>query len=114
MLANPRWWSRYYGADATEQRLGRGFSLSDRCRYYWAEPTVSDAVGRLLRNLRHTPPPPTLLSQFMPLQYAALRLGHVSVDPADLIRHKVDAVLERYASASGQELAGLRQIAAFE
>lgn len=114
MLDNPRWWQGYFGRDPTAQRLGRLYSFSDRVRYYWTDPAVAAAVDTLMRNLRSKPLIPTLVSQFMPTQYAALREGHLSVDPGDLIRHRIDEVLDRYAQASGTHMHGLRQVVALD
>jgi len=102
MAADPRHWEKYYTGDAAQVRLDQQYSLSDRVRYYWPVPTVEQAIERLLANLRAAPPPPTLLRQYLPAQYAALRAGMLSPDPRELALHHVDQVLEDYARACSE------------
>jgi D-tagatose-1,6-bisphosphate aldolase subunit GatZ/KbaZ len=101
MLENPRHWQKYYRGSEAELRFARSYSFSDRCRYYWPQPGVQQAVQRLLRNLSENPVPLTLLSQFMPDQYRAVREGRLKVQPADLVRDRVARVLAIYADACG-------------
>ncbi len=101
MAANPRHWEKYYLSTGAQQLLDQQYSLSDRVRYYWPVPAVEEALSRLLANLKRTPPPLTLLSQFMPQQYAAVRAGTLDQDARELVLHAVDVVLQQYASACG-------------
>lgn len=101
MLAHPEHWEPYLGGDAASVRLARAFSYSDRARYYWPRPELSGAVRRLISNLSATPIPVTLLSQYLPAQADAVRAGLLSPRPADLVRHRVGEVVDRYASACG-------------
>ena len=48
MLRHPAYWQPYYRGDATDLRLARAFSLSDRCRYYWQAPAVQQELEQLL------------------------------------------------------------------
>ncbi len=100
MADNPRWWQGYFSPD---DRIGRLFSLSDRVRYYWPVPELDAAVQRLL----HAPSalPPTLVSQYLPTQYAAWRAGEIALSPHALIAHRVGQVLRRYGEAGGQPIA---------
>ena len=98
MTANPRHWEKYYASGA-QLAFDQQFSLSDRIRYYWPVPEVEAAVTRLLANLHALPPPLTLLSQFLPRQYTAVRAGTLRVDARELVLHHVDGVLEQYANA---------------
>ena len=66
MTNDPRSWAGYSGGGRTEQRLLRHFSLSDRIRYYWAEPQAVRSVDRLLERLQGLRIPPTLAHQFLP------------------------------------------------
>jgi D-tagatose-1,6-bisphosphate aldolase subunit GatZ/KbaZ len=97
MLQQPNWWR---GHHATDDRVARLYSLSDRARYYWPDPDVDAAVTGLLGDLATIPP--TLVSQFMPRQYAAWRSGGMALTPDALIRHRVDEVLARYDDACSQ------------
>lgn len=99
MVEEPRHWSRHYAGSAGEQRLLRRFALSDRCRYYWGEPAVVQAVARLFANLERAAPPLTLVSQFLPEQFPAVLAGTLPARPGDLVRHKIAQVLARYARA---------------
>ena len=99
MLAHPGYWAPYYRGSDDELRLARAYSYSDRCRYYWPRPELRDAVARLFANLSDRPIPLTLLSQFLPEQYEAVRLGQLQPDPRVLVQHSVRTVLGRYATA---------------
>ncbi len=99
MVEHPRYWKAHYQGDEHQLRLLRRYALSDRCRYYWGEPEVREAVDTLVSNLRRTPPPRTLLSQFLPEQQRAIESGRLSADPEALIQHKVAGRLAEYARA---------------
>ncbi|MDO6634583.1 D-tagatose-bisphosphate aldolase, class II, non-catalytic subunit [Pseudoalteromonas carrageenovora] len=101
MLENPKNWAKYYTGTEQEQAFARKYSFSDRSRYYWADPIVDQSVQTLINNLTEQPAPMTLLSQFMPLQYAAFRAGQLNNDPLSLIRHWIQEVVSTYARASG-------------
>ena len=99
MLRQPEHWQNYYHGNETAQRLARKFSLSDRLRYYWANPQVQSAVGRLLQNLGKKPLPLTLVSQYAPGQWERIRSGQIPSSPEAVIFDKVNSVLAGYAFA---------------
>jgi D-tagatose-1,6-bisphosphate aldolase subunit GatZ/KbaZ len=101
MLANLEHWRDYYHGDDAALRFARKYSLSDRSRYYWPQPEVAAALGRLLANLTAHPAPLSLLSQYLPNQSAAVRAGAVSNHPVALIRDKILEVIRHYADACG-------------
>jgi D-tagatose-1,6-bisphosphate aldolase subunit GatZ/KbaZ len=101
MLADPRYWKNYYRGTEAELRFARKYSLSDRSRYYWPNPSVEASLQQLLRNLISHPPPFSLLSQFLPNQASAVRAESIPGDPGSLIRHKIQEVIETYAVACG-------------
>jgi D-tagatose-1,6-bisphosphate aldolase subunit GatZ/KbaZ len=101
MATHPQHWEKYYLSAGAQLRLDQQFSLSDRVRYYWPVPAVEQAMARLLVNLDENPPPLTLLSQFLPQQYAALREGSLGAGARALVLHHVDLVLRQYAQACG-------------
>jgi D-tagatose-1,6-bisphosphate aldolase subunit GatZ/KbaZ len=101
MLADPRYWKNYYRGSDADLQFARKYSLSDRSRYYWPNPSVEEALQRLLRNLGEEPPPLSLLSQYLPNQTAAVRTGELAADPESLIRHKIQEVIMIYARACG-------------
>ncbi|AJC46986.1 D-tagatose-bisphosphate aldolase, class II, non-catalytic subunit [Xanthomonas sacchari] len=109
MLAQPGSWQSYYPGDAAAQRLLRRHSFSDRCRYYWGEPTVRAAVDTLFANLEAHAPPLVLLSQFLPEQYRAVRAGQLATTPAALIQHRIGLCLGEYARACSANRAGARR-----
>jgi len=101
MRADPVHWKGYYSGDEVRLRLARAFSLSDRIRYYWPRPEVQAALRRLLANLEAHPPSPTLLSQYLPGAFRAVREGRIPNRPRDLARWRVHEVMELYARACG-------------
>lgn len=80
-------------------RRDRIYGYSDRCRYYWHQPTVKEEVRRLLENFRSTNIPLTLISQYFPLEYEAVRAADVSPIPEPLIELHIRRVLRIYADA---------------
>ena len=99
MAATPKYWDKYYLSAGTQLNLDQQYSLSDRVRYYWPVPAVEQALARLLTNLDGTPPPLTLLSQYLPLQYTAVRAGQLERSARSWVLHYIDLVLQQYAAA---------------
>lgn len=98
MRAQPGHWQKYYN-DPARVELDLQYSLSDRIRYYWAQPVVRDACDRLLQRLGTGPLPLTLLSQYLPLQYAAVREGRLPNNASAVLREGVGQVLRQYIAA---------------
>lgn len=101
MRRDPVHWKGYYGGDEERQRFARTFSLSDRVRYYWPRPEIEAALLRLFANLEAHPAPLTLLSQYMPGAFGAVREGRIANRPDELARWRVREVMELYARACG-------------
>lgn len=99
MLASPADWKGHYHGSAEEQRLLRVFSYSDRIRYYWTVPEVRRAVEKLVGNLSARRIPETLLSAYLPAQYAAVREGRLTAEPLELVLYAGRASLRPYALA---------------
>jgi len=99
MLRSPEHWQKYYRGDAAEQAFKRKYSLSDRLRYYWPDPQVTAAFKKLLENLSTKPIPPSLLSQFVPVQNERIRLGALASAPDAIILDHIHAVLSDYHAA---------------
>ena len=99
MLRDPSHWRSYYEGDEGDVRRNRIFGFSDRCRYYWHQPSVQQEIARLLNNLKTRPIPLTLISQYLPLEYEAVRAGRIESSPEQLIRHHIRKVLCVYADA---------------
>jgi D-tagatose-1,6-bisphosphate aldolase subunit GatZ/KbaZ len=101
MVEHPEHWRPYFAGDEDELRFARDFSFSDRSRYYWPQPEVRAAVERLVDNLSAGPIPLTLLSQYLPLQYPAVREAALANDPRALIGAGIGTVVDAYARACG-------------
>jgi D-tagatose-1,6-bisphosphate aldolase subunit GatZ/KbaZ len=109
MVRNPTYWRPYYRGSEDELRLARMYSYSDRCRYYWGDAAVQQELARLRANLDASPPPLTLVSQYLPVQYEAIRSGGLQANTNDMIQEHIRAVLRAYAAACGNMGAKLRQ-----
>jgi D-tagatose-1,6-bisphosphate aldolase subunit GatZ/KbaZ len=74
-------------------------------RYYWPDAEISGAQTTMFENLVRTPPPPSLISQYLPLAHAALRDGRIgNGSPAELAMAHVAAVLDDYHEATWRDL----------
>lgn len=104
MLAEPKYWQRFYHGDPEQQRLLRRYSLSDRIRYYWPDPDIEVAVGRLFANLDSAGSIPIgLLNQYLPTQALHVRDGRIDDTPTSLAKDAVRHAIQPYATACGQE-----------
>ncbi|WP_394193253.1 D-tagatose-bisphosphate aldolase, class II, non-catalytic subunit [Pseudoalteromonas atlantica] len=99
MQQYPKNWQRFYQVEQSLQQLYRRFSFSDRIRYYWGKQGNQSAVERLFYNLQQQPIPLPLLSQYMPLQYLAVRNKTLENNPKALVIHHIMQVTSRYADA---------------
>jgi D-tagatose-1,6-bisphosphate aldolase subunit GatZ/KbaZ len=98
MHRDPRHWKAYY-TEPRSQSFDMQYSLSDRIRYYWNVPEVRTACEALIANLSARRIPLTLLSQYLPRQYAAIREGSLANDARALLLDGVAQVLRTYVSA---------------
>lgn len=102
MRENPGYWKKFYAVPALKETLYRQYSYSDRIRYYWNMPKVESTVQKLLNNLKSVEIPLPLISQFLPVQYEAVRNKEIQADPESLVKHKIMQVTGVYASACAQ------------
>jgi D-tagatose-1,6-bisphosphate aldolase subunit GatZ/KbaZ len=100
MKAEPRHWAKYYHARGADLDYELQYSLSDRIRYYWPDPEIARAQDTMFRNLAQNPPPPALISQYLPIAHAAVRDGLIGGSPAELAMAHVWAVLDDYHAAT--------------
>jgi D-tagatose-1,6-bisphosphate aldolase subunit GatZ/KbaZ len=100
MKSEPNYWAKYYHAQGAALDYDLQYSLSDRIRYYWPNPEISNAQAAMFRNLTQNPPPPALISQYLPIGYAAMREGSSGAAPAELAMTNVAAVLDQYRTAT--------------
>lgn len=106
MREDPRHWRSYYHDPASES-LDLQFSLSDRIRYYWPNAQIQRAYEALLTRLRRAPVPLTLLSQFLPRQYEAVRAGLLAPRVDDILNEGIALALRPYMKACGTGAGGL-------
>lgn len=99
MLDRPEYWQSHYHGDGNARRLARGYSYSDRVRYYWPDSQIDEAFKRLVRNLADDPIPLPLISQYLPLQYVKVREGDLSATPRELIINHIQDILQQYHCA---------------
>lgn len=99
MLEAPKNWQKFYQVPASKGLLYRRYSYSDRIRYYWNDERIDAALHALLNNLSAIDIPLPLISQFLPEQYQAIRAGKLTIDPKELVLHKIMQVTEVYAQA---------------
>jgi len=99
MHAQPANWSKYYHESGAGLDFQLQYSLSDRIRYYWPDPEIAAAQERLFDNLREHVPPLALVSQYLPIAFAAHRAGRATLDPVDLVIAHVGATLDAYHGA---------------
>jgi len=90
MMKHPEYWKKYYRGTEDELKFKRKYSLSDRARYYWVQPEVQSSIERLMKNLGGDVLPYALLSQFV---------GETDLTAMQVIKLKVDRVLENYLAA---------------
>jgi D-tagatose-1,6-bisphosphate aldolase subunit GatZ/KbaZ len=100
MKAEPRHWAKYYDTRGDDLDYDLQYSLSDRIRYYWPDPEIARAQDAMFQNLAKNPPPPALVSQYLPIAHAAMRDGLIGGGPAELAMAHVWAVLDGYHAAT--------------
>ncbi len=64
---------------------------------------ITAAQEAMFANLTDNPPPLALVSQYLPLAYAAVRDGLLTPSPANLVIAHVGATLEAYRAACTPE-----------
>lgn len=99
MIESPHYWQSFYNVFNDMQPMYRGFSFSDRIRYYWPDEKIRKATDKLFNNLEQSDIPLPLLSQFLPEQYHQVRSGQLKAKPRDLVKAKIRQVTETYAAA---------------
>jgi D-tagatose-1,6-bisphosphate aldolase subunit GatZ/KbaZ len=99
MLENPQNWQKHYHGSAWQQRYARKYSYSDRARYYLPDHTVDQSIRILIDNLNRQPIPLTLLHQYLPLQYDAVRSGKMALNAESLILDHIGNTIDDYLYA---------------
>lgn len=101
--ADPRNWAKYYHSAGADLEFDLQYSLSDRIRYYWPDPSIVAAQDRMFANLTDDPPPMALISQYLPAANAALREAALPSNPTNLVIAHIGATLEAYRVACTPE-----------
>lgn len=99
MLAEPANWQKHYHGDDKQLAFARAFSFSDRARYYLPDSQVDAAIHQLIENLSGIDIPLSVLSQYMPWSYQALRAGRISSKPEELLLEHVGHYIDEYLYA---------------
>ncbi len=99
MQAEPRNWAKYYHAGPA-LRFDLQYSLSDRIRYYWPDVEIAAAQDKLFDNLTRNPPPLSLISQYMPDAFGAVRNASLAFTPAHLVIAHIGTILDGYSAAT--------------
>lgn len=102
MLSDDSHWKRHCKGAPARQALERAFGFSDRARYYLPVRAVSEAVDRLIRNLRTTEAPLYLLNQYMPGQYRRVREGTLPNNVKELLLDHIGDTCDDYLAATGR------------
>lgn len=100
MLTDPSWWDRHYHGTQEQQKLARAFRFSDRARYYLPQAAVVAAATGLIQSLERAVIPESLVSQYLPLQYARVRSGELEFRPEALLVDHIRDVLRAYSAAA--------------
>jgi len=100
MRKNPKYWAKYYQGAGHFLQFDLQYSLSDRIRYYWPDTEIAQAQKKLFENLANNPPPPALVSQYLPGAFVVLRNSGAPLTPENLIRAHIGTVLEGYYAAT--------------
>lgn len=114
MVEHPKNWKGYYSGNESQVRVARGYSLSDRIRYYWPKGEVSRALALLMQNLQENPAPLSLVAQYIPRQAEAIRSGTIENNPTAIIHHKIQESLLRYADACGLHIPRMNMVTVFQ
>jgi D-tagatose-1,6-bisphosphate aldolase subunit GatZ/KbaZ len=99
MVRDPRHWKKYYLGSGAEQAFKRKYSRSDRVRYYWGQPDVHAALGRLMRNLQSRPVPSSLWLEYAPGAAKAAAERGATLGPAAIISEHIASRLRGYFEA---------------
>ena len=100
MLKNPGNWKKHYHGNESELAIKRKYSFSDRCRYYFAQPEMQEAIKKLFDNMSKVVIPLGMLREYMPLQYIKVRDGILTTDPKELVEDCVVHLVEDYNYAT--------------
>lgn len=96
MLDEPGNWKNHYHGDAWQLKFARKYSFSDRARYYLPNPQVEKAIQQLMANIDGATIPLTLVSQYLPKEYEAIRSGKIKGKAEEIIVEHIGNYLDDY------------------
>lgn len=105
MRSDPTHWRKYYRGSGRTLELQLEYSLSDRIRYSWPAASVTRALAHLEASFDAGTAPLSLLRQYLPAAYGAVRRGEIRPSAQSLIVHQVRQVLSDYSWACGSRAA---------
>jgi D-tagatose-1,6-bisphosphate aldolase subunit GatZ/KbaZ len=98
MLQHPVHWRSHYRSNAEECRRMRLSSRLDRIRCYWGYPEAQAALDRLHRNLAPSVAA-DLVERYFADQVSIIKSGEPALNPAELIRRRIQKELRPYLGA---------------
>lgn len=99
MLEDPKYWQKYYGGDAKEQKLKRAFSYSDRIRYYLPYEKVDAAIKKLQHNIDHHAIIMPVIYQWLPKQYERIVNNQLELSFESLVMDVIGDFIDDYLYA---------------
>lgn len=96
MLDSPANWIKHYHGNEESLRLMRGYSLSDRSRYYMEIPTVKQSLTRLIQNINSIDIPIGILHQYLPTQADEIIAQQLKCTAESLIKENICLCLRSY------------------
>lgn len=98
MLALPDHWRSHVCEKDENARVHRIYGLTDRVRYYWNTPAVSEAFQRMTTNMDR-PIPLGLISQYLPEALSDIIDDKLPAKPVFLLKHRILKALAPYLTA---------------
>lgn len=96
MLEDTSKWVKHYVGNDNEKLISRKFSFSDRCRYYFNNPIIEEAIDKLFKNIDSTKIPLGLLHQYLPFQYVKVRDNKLTAKAKDLVEDNIITIVDDY------------------
>lgn len=100
MLHMPKYWDMYYKGTAEELAFKRVYSLSDRIRYYWALPSISQKIQHSIsifdKGLSYS-----LISQYLPwvLEFGE-KYHQTEFSSKQILIWSVERIIQKYFNAT--------------
>ena len=99
MVSDPSRWNKYYFGTEQELEIKRLYSFSDSARYYLPRENVSNAIEKLMSNLKGELPL-NLISQFAPIQYRKIVENEIENSAQSIIEDWIGVTIDDYLHAT--------------